>query len=133
MSGTWMRAHRLPGGHGRGTGTAEFDVGSGVYTEIQPGSYLFLDGHYGANEWMGQFRPVHSLFIAATVMSTARPGVVVCDVGLKTVAVDSGLPRLWSRGWRRGAALRRRQRRARRAPRCSTATATSCWSGELLP
>ncbi|MGE8364324.1 DSD1 family PLP-dependent enzyme [Cupriavidus sp.] len=82
---------------GGGTGTAEFDVGSGVYTEIQPGSYLFLDGHYGANEWMGQFRPVHSLFIAATVMSTARPGVVVCDVGLKTVAVDSGLPRLWSR------------------------------------
>lgn len=89
---------------GGGTGTAEFDCQSGVYTEVQPGTYLFLDGHYGASEWLGQFQPKHSLFLSATVMSTARPGVVVCDVGLKSVAVDSGLPRLWSRdrsGWLR--------------------------------
>ncbi|WP_454739960.1 DSD1 family PLP-dependent enzyme [Cupriavidus necator] len=89
---------------GGGTGTAEFDCQSGIYTEVQPGTYLFLDGHYGAGEWLGQFRPRHSLFLSATVMSTARPGVVVCDVGLKSVAVDSGLPRLWSRdsgGWLR--------------------------------
>ncbi|AGW95399.1 alanine racemase [Ralstonia pickettii DTP0602] len=89
---------------GGGTGTAEFDSQSGVYTEIQPGTYLFLDGHYGASEWLGRFQPRHSLFLSATVMSTARPGVVVCDAGLKSVAVDSGLPRLWSRdssGWLR--------------------------------
>jgi len=83
---------------GGGTGTAEFDIASGVYNEIQPGSYLFLDGDYGANQWLGVFRPGHSLFIAATVMSTTRPGGMVCDVGLKTVAVDSGLPRVWSQG-----------------------------------
>ncbi len=82
---------------GGGTGTAEFDIASGVYTEIQPGSYLFMDADYGANEWSGAFRPEHSLFIAATVMSAARPGHAVCDVGLKTVAVDSGLPRVWPR------------------------------------
>src|SRR5690606_30681688 len=29
---------------GGGTGTAEFDAASGVFTEIQPGSYVFMDG-----------------------------------------------------------------------------------------
>ncbi|UDM53566.1 DSD1 family PLP-dependent enzyme [Cupriavidus sp. MP-37] len=81
---------------GGGSGTAEFDCESGVYTEIQPGSYLFLDGHYGASEWPGRFQPRHALFLSTTVMSTARAGVAVCDAGLKSVAVDSGLPRLWS-------------------------------------
>lgn len=80
---------------GGGTGTAEFDIASGVYTEVQPGTYALLDGHYGANEWLGEFRPRYGLFVAATVMSAARPGIAVCDVGLKTVAVDSGLPRVW--------------------------------------
>lgn len=77
---------------GGGTGTAEFDAASGVFTEIQPGSYIFMDAQYGANSWQGEFQPRHSLFIASTVMSTARQGRVVCDVGLKGVAVDSGLP-----------------------------------------
>ncbi|SPC16645.1 DSD1 family PLP-dependent enzyme [Cupriavidus taiwanensis] len=81
---------------GGGSGTAEFDCESGIYTEIQPGSYVFLDGHYGASEWTGRFRPRHGLFLSTTVMSTARAGVAVCDAGLKSLAVDSGLPRLWS-------------------------------------
>lgn len=79
---------------GGGTGTVEFDVTSGVYTEIQPGSYIFMDAAYGANEWTGSVAPLHSLFIATTIMSTAKPGLVVCDLGLKGVAVDSGLPLL---------------------------------------
>ncbi|AGW94421.1 MULTISPECIES: DSD1 family PLP-dependent enzyme [Cupriavidus] len=91
------RGLRCPVVTGGGTGTAEFDLASGVYTEIQPGSYLFLDGHYGAIEWHGALQPLHSLFVAATVMSAARPGVAVCDVGLKSVAVDSGLPHVWPR------------------------------------
>lgn len=77
---------------GGGTGTAEFDAASGVFTEIQPGSYVFMDAQYGANGWREEFRPQHSLFIASTVMSTAKPGRIICDVGLKGVAVDSGLP-----------------------------------------
>lgn len=77
---------------GGGTGTVEFDAASGVYTELQPGSYIFMDGHYGADEWAGVLRPRHSLYIAASIMSATRAGVVVCDVGLKGVAVDSGLP-----------------------------------------
>jgi D-serine deaminase-like pyridoxal phosphate-dependent protein len=79
---------------GGGTGTVEFDVESGVYTEVQPGSYIFLDGDYGGNEWTGATRPRHSLFIATTIMSATHAGRAICDVGLKGVAVDSGLPRL---------------------------------------
>ena len=78
---------------GGGTGTIEFDAASGVYTELQPGSYLFMDAHYGANQWTGALRLRHSLFIASTIMSAARAGIAVCDVGLKGLAVDSGLPR----------------------------------------
>lgn len=81
---------------GGGTGTAEFDIESGVYTEIQPGSYVFLDGHYGSLEWRDDWRFRHGLFLASTVMSTARNGIIVCDAGLKSVATDSGLPRFWS-------------------------------------
>lgn len=77
---------------GSGTGTAEFDAAGGVFTEIQPGSYIFMDAHYAANEWGGSAMPRHSLFIAATIMSTAKDDLAVCDVGLKGVAVDSGLP-----------------------------------------
>lgn len=77
---------------GGGTGTAEFDVASGVYTEIQPGSYVFMDGHYGANGWSRDLELRQSLFIASTIMSTTKPGRAVCDVGLKGVAVDSGVP-----------------------------------------
>jgi D-serine deaminase-like pyridoxal phosphate-dependent protein len=78
---------------GGGTGTVEFDAASGVYTELQPGSYLFMDEHYGANQWLGELQPQRSLYVAATVMSAARPGVAICDAGLKSLAVDSGLPR----------------------------------------
>lgn len=80
---------------GGGTGTAEFDVENGVLTEIQPGSYVFMDRHYGSLEWKGELQLQQSLLIASTIMSVAQPGKAVCDVGLKGVAVDSGMPEVW--------------------------------------
>jgi D-serine deaminase-like pyridoxal phosphate-dependent protein len=77
---------------GGGTGSVEFDLASGVYTEIQPGSYVFMDGDYGRNEWDPASGFGHSLFIASTVMSVAPATRVVLDAGLKSMAVDSGLP-----------------------------------------
>ena len=77
---------------GGGTGSVEFDLASGVYTEIQPGSYVFMDGDYGRNEWDPATGFGHSLFIASTVMSVAPATRVVLDAGLKSMAVDSGLP-----------------------------------------
>ena len=80
---------------GAGTGTYLLEAGSGVYNEIQPGSYVFMDADYGRN--LGEDGlPLHefeqSLFILATVMSHPVPERAVVDVGLKAHSVDSGMP-----------------------------------------
>ena len=81
---------------GAGTGTYMFEAVSGVYDELQAGSYIFMDVDYGKNEWTesGIPRFEHSLFVWTTVMSrpTAERGVV--DAGLKASSVDSGMPRV---------------------------------------
>jgi D-serine deaminase-like pyridoxal phosphate-dependent protein len=84
---------RAPVVTGGGTGTVEFDARSGIYTEVQAGSYVFGDGAYGSLEWTAFDKPRQSLHILSTIMSAPRPGIAVCDVGLKGLAVDSGLPR----------------------------------------
>ncbi|WP_151638674.1 DSD1 family PLP-dependent enzyme [Noviherbaspirillum aerium] len=88
---------RCPVVTGGGTGSVEFDLESGVYTELQPGSYVFMDGDYGRNEWTGGLRFEQSLFVASAVMSRIREGRVVLDAGLKSLAVDSGLPHVHGR------------------------------------
>ena len=80
---------------GAGTGTYLLEAGSGVYNELQPGSYVFMDADYGRN--LGEDGlPMHefeqSLFILATVMSHPVPERAVVDVGLKAHSVDSGMP-----------------------------------------
>ena len=80
---------------GAGTGTFEFESSSGVYNELQCGSYLFMDADYTKNlddgdEFISQFE--HSLFILANVMSTAKAELAVVDAGLKAIAFDSGMP-----------------------------------------
>lgn len=87
-----VRCETVTGG---GTGSAEFDLHAGVYTELQPGSYVFMDGDYGRNDYGNALRFEHSLFVAATVMSQGSGDRVVVDAGLKSLAVDSGLPTLW--------------------------------------
>lgn len=87
---------------GGGSGSVEFDMGSGVYTEIQPGSYVFMDADYGANTYGGALRFEHSLFVATAVMSVAAGDRVVVDAGLKSLAVDSGLPWIWANGKQSG-------------------------------
>ncbi|MDT4824054.1 D-threonine aldolase [compost metagenome] len=77
---------------GGGTGSAEFDAASGVFTELQAGSYAFMDGDYGANEWNGPLAFQNSLFLLSTVMSTPAPGRVVLDAGLKSASAECGPP-----------------------------------------
>jgi D-serine deaminase-like pyridoxal phosphate-dependent protein len=80
---------------GAGTGTYTLEAASGVYNELQPGSYVFMDADYGRN-LEADGTPAHgfeqSLHILATVMSRPGPGRVVVDVGLKAHSVDSGMP-----------------------------------------
>jgi 3-hydroxy-D-aspartate aldolase len=78
---------------GGGTGSHRIDVAMGLFTEIQPGSYLFMDSCYRAisiTEDDNPFAP--SLFVAATVVSANKPGRTVVNAGWKAFATDSGQP-----------------------------------------
>jgi D-serine deaminase-like pyridoxal phosphate-dependent protein len=80
---------------GAGTGTFALEAASGVFTELQVGSYAFMDADYGRNHPAPPF--LNSLFVLSTVMSAPRAGLAVVDAGHKAVAVDSGLPLVWKR------------------------------------
>ena len=81
---------------GAGTGTYLFETVSGVYQEIQPGSYIFMDVDYAKNEWTDSGIPrfEHSLFVWTTVMSRPSAERAIVDAGLKASSVDSGMPRV---------------------------------------
>eukprot|EP01064_Diplonema_japonicum_P008145 TRINITY_DN15658_c0_g1_i1.p1 TRINITY_DN15658_c0_g1~~TRINITY_DN15658_c0_g1_i1.p1 ORF type:complete len:448 (+),score=98.53 TRINITY_DN15658_c0_g1_i1:45-1346(+) len=89
---------------GAGSGTLDHELNSGVFTELQPGSYLFNDVDYSKNlseagTEEGESKWKASMFILTTVMSrTSRPdgsGWVVVDAGLKSHSIDSGMPALY--------------------------------------
>ncbi|KQW18387.1 alanine racemase [Afipia sp. Root123D2] len=80
---------------GAGTGSFENELASGVYNELQCGSYVFMDVDYGRNQTDKPF--ANALFILTTVISAAAPGRAVCDAGLKASSVDSGLPAVHGR------------------------------------
>lgn len=80
---------------GAGTGTFEFEAGSGVFNELQAGSYIFMDADYARNR-KRDGAPVdrfeHALFVLTTVMSKPSNDRAVVDAGHKSAAVDSGPP-----------------------------------------
>ncbi|NIY97607.1 DSD1 family PLP-dependent enzyme [Salipiger sp. HF18] len=87
---------------GGGTGSYYFESNSGVYNELQCGSYAFMDADYGRirdkdgnridnGEWENAF------FILTQVMSHAKADKAICDAGLKAQSVDSGLPMIFGR------------------------------------
>jgi D-threonine aldolase len=76
---------------GGGTGSYWYDVEAGVFTEIQPGSYVFMDADYGRNAVASPACFRQSLFLLATVVSKS-PGRIVLDSGMKSHSVDSGMP-----------------------------------------
>jgi len=78
---------------GAGTGTWQLERDSGVYTELQPGSYVFMDADYGRNALAPDEHAFEqSLYVLATVMSTPAPDRAIVDAGLKALAFDSGPP-----------------------------------------
>lgn len=74
---------------GGSTGTAEIKAKEGLYTELQAGSYLFMDATYKNLDL--PFK--NSLFILSTVVSK-REGLTVIDSGVKTCGVDQGMPEI---------------------------------------
>jgi D-serine deaminase-like pyridoxal phosphate-dependent protein len=80
---------------GAGTGTFELEAASGVYNELQAGSYVFMDADYARNlkgdgNRFDTFE--HALFVYATVMSTPVADRAVIDAGLKAFTFESGMP-----------------------------------------
>jgi 3-hydroxy-D-aspartate aldolase len=83
---------------GAGSGTFMFEVESGTWNEIQPGSYVFMDADYARNQWLPPLpRFEHSLFVLATVMSRPSAQMAILDAGLKASSMDSGMPGVWNR------------------------------------
>lgn len=80
---------------GAGTGTFTHEAASGVWGELQAGSYLFMDADYAANE-KDPLAPAfeHALFVKSQVMSR-QASHAVCDAGHKSHAIDSGMPLVW--------------------------------------
>ena len=87
---------------GGGTGSYYFEGTSGVYNELQCGSYAFMDADYGRildqnGNRIDQGEWENALFILTSVMSHAKAHLAVCDAGLKAQSVDSGLPFIFGR------------------------------------
>ncbi|KGJ90933.1 3-hydroxy-D-aspartate aldolase BhcC [Colwellia psychrerythraea] len=85
---------------GGGTGSYYFEGNSGVFNELQCGSYAFMDADYQtirdeSGEKITDFE--NSLFILTSVMSHTKADKAICDAGLKAQSVDSGLPYIFGR------------------------------------
>ena len=76
---------------GGGTGTHHLDLAGGPFTELQPGSYLFMDKQYGGVEMAPGGSPFRTaLSVAARVVSVAQPDRVIVDAGSKALSTDAG-------------------------------------------
>jgi len=79
---------------GGGTGTFDIDPAGAVYTEIQPGSYPFMDREYVEIDMTrartSPFAP--SLFVQASVISVHGEGFAVVNAGYKSFATEGGMP-----------------------------------------
>jgi D-serine deaminase-like pyridoxal phosphate-dependent protein len=81
---------------GSGTGTHFIDAKLGVFTELQVGSYVFMDHEYNICDLRGLDRPTfeQALQIDARVVSANTAGMVTVDAGLKAMATESGPPHI---------------------------------------
>lgn len=87
---------------GGGTGSYYFESTSGVYNELQCGSYAFMDADYGRildkdGNRIDQGEWENAMFILTSVMSHVKADKAIVDAGLKVQSVDSGLPVIYGR------------------------------------
>lgn len=79
---------------GGGTGTFDIDPDARTLTELQVGSYIFMDKQYNEVWTKPGDRPPFepSLFVQTTVISANRAGLATTDAGFKAFATDAGAP-----------------------------------------
>ncbi|MDE2183324.1 MAG: DSD1 family PLP-dependent enzyme [Alphaproteobacteria bacterium] len=76
---------------GGGTGTFDIDPDAGALTELQVGSYVFMDRQYN-DVWAGRPPFETALYVQTTVISANRAGLATTDAGFKAFATDAGAP-----------------------------------------
>jgi D-serine deaminase-like pyridoxal phosphate-dependent protein len=77
---------------GAGTGTHRIDLELGVFTELQVGSYIFMDKQYLDCELVdGQPSPFEvALGVDSRIVSANHAGHVTIDAGYKSLSTDGG-------------------------------------------
>ena len=84
---------------GAGTGTYRIEGTSGLWNELQAGSYLFMDTDYAriGDKDGGRYTDFrHSLFVLSTVISVPTADRAIVDAGLKSYSGEKGPP--WVHG-----------------------------------
>jgi len=88
---TGFRSKIVSGG---GTGTFDLDRRSGIFTECQAGSYIFMDAQYNAVELFAakprSFKT--ALYVQSMVLSNNHQGAATIDAGFKSFAMDGPIP-----------------------------------------
>jgi D-serine deaminase-like pyridoxal phosphate-dependent protein len=79
---------------GGGTGTHAIDAALGVFTELQVGSYVFMDRQYNDCDLIGDgSAPFETaLMVDARVISASHPFMSTVDAGFKAFATEAGAP-----------------------------------------
>lgn len=92
-----LRPQLISGG---GTGTSMIDGRAGPLSEIQAGSYIFMDAEYEAISYgEGQVWPYEcAVFVQTAVISANHAGAVTTDAGTKAFALNGPKPRIVTPG-----------------------------------
>jgi D-serine deaminase-like pyridoxal phosphate-dependent protein len=79
---------------GGGTGTHQIDASLGVFTELQVGSYVFMDRQYEVCDLRGDGAQTfeRALFVDTHVISANSQGMATLDAGFKALSTDGGTP-----------------------------------------
>ena len=78
---------------GSGTGTHRIDLDLGVFTELQAGSYVFMDKQYLDCDLTGDGEAPFevALGVDARVVSANHSGLATIDAGFKALSTDGGV------------------------------------------
>ena len=91
------RGHAIDVLTGGGTGSSATDIGYHGLTELQPGSYVFMDCNYSRIHWGpdGTLVPFgNAISILTSVVSCSSADRIIVDAGWKSASCDSGMPAL---------------------------------------
>jgi D-serine deaminase-like pyridoxal phosphate-dependent protein len=80
-----------------GTGSCLLCASVEGITEVQPGSFIFMDTTY-VNA-IGSDNFSHALFVLSTVISKPSPEKATVDAGWKSLSIDSGPARPFNSAW----------------------------------